>query len=376
MEKLPLLHVGDLQTPLRRRLLNTVRQRIIPTLEGSNLWQTILAQPPFQFPREISIDYHSGKPLLASQATSYGTNDVVHYWPSAKVHNSRLPYMGFVLEGEIDWRIGITAEVAKTCKKEFAHSDYALLRIPKSTFFLMPPGIPYSSGELSHWEASAPPKTPFQIFWVHFIPQGVLCHFCWMTSQGKISETHHYIPDSQLLFAATALIDELQQRGPNAPQATGSLLLFIFHRIAYGLVNLKEQSPGIGRPFRQCDESPHTIVGLACQYIDSHLHEKLSMEDIAKASLVSPSYLSRVFKAKSGMTVNEYVTHFRLERACSLLQGSKLMIDSVAHSIGYSSSAYFCRLFVRHFGCPPLQFRQNHLQEYYNKSIKFRKSQK
>jgi hypothetical protein len=51
-----------------------------------------------------------------------------------QVHSARSPYMGFVLEGEIDFRIGITAEIARTRKGDLARSDYALLGIPQSTF--------------------------------------------------------------------------------------------------------------------------------------------------------------------------------------------------------------------------------------------------
>jgi len=366
--------ISDTRKPLRRRLLDVVRQQIIPTLEGSNLWRAILAQPPFQLPREISVNYHSGKPLLAKEATSYAHNSVLHYWNSAKVHSARSPYMGFVLEGEIDFRIGITGEMARLAKGNLAHSDYALLGIPKSTFFIMPPGVPYASSEQNHWERKSPAS--FQIFWMRFVPQGVLCHFCWSTPKGMAGETDYYIHDPHLLFVANALIDELEQRGQRISQAASALLLFIFHRLCFGLNDLNELRPGSVHKEKEKGNIIGTPVELACRYIEAHLREKFTLDEIAAYSFTSKGHLCRIFHAEKGVTINQFITRQRLENACSLLRGSSLSIDTVARSVGFSSSAYFCRQFARHFGSSPLQFRLQHLHEYHKNSTRVTKVQK
>jgi len=370
------ISVSDPRKTLRRRLLDVVQQQIIPTLEGRDLWQAFLAEPPFQFPREVTFNYHSGKPLLAKEATGYAHNSVLHYWPSAKVHSARSPYMGFILEGEIDFRIGITAEMARTAKGDSAHCDYVLLGIPKSTFFLMPPGVPYSNSEQNHWERKPMDQATFQVFWIRFVPQGVLCHFCWATPEGMAGETDYYIHDPQLLFVANALIDELRQRGHGIPSGTNALLLFIFYRLSFALQKLNQLRPGSVHKEIEKGNVMGTAVELACRYIEGHLHEKFNLDEIAAHSFTSKGHLCRIFHAEKGVTINQFITHQRLENACSLLRGSSLPIGTVAHSVGYSSSAYFCRQFARHFHISPLQFRQRHLQEYQKNTINVKKVQK
>ncbi len=111
--------------------------------DGDNAWRIVLAEPPFQLPDGVTLDFHPGKPLTVSQAKNYfPARGVLRYWPDIQVHSARFPYLGFVMEGAIDWRIGITTQMARKLKSELSHSDYVSLRLPAGTFFLMPPEVP------------------------------------------------------------------------------------------------------------------------------------------------------------------------------------------------------------------------------------------
>jgi|GEM_PF-1473063 len=367
--------IHDTRKPLRRRLLDAVRQRIIPTLEGQHLWRAILAEPPLQFPKEVAFHFHAGQPLQPQHATGYPSHSVTHYWDSAKVHSSNTSYMGFSLKGELDWRIGITEQVAR--KTNLRESDYAVLAIPESTFFLMPPGVPYSCGLLEHWERLEPRDHDTEIFWIRFIPQGALCHFCWLEEEALFSETDYFIPDPHLLFAAGALIDEFRQHGQNTSHITGTLLLFIFYRLQNKLQSLTELRSS-GNAISEISDLPaNSISASVCAYVETHMQEKISLEQIAAHLYLSRGHLCRTFKTEMGLSINQYITQQRLDRACSLLRGrSTMSISAVAKSVGYSENAYFTRLFTRHFGCSPLQFRQNHLREYHKKSTDVTKDQK
>jgi len=364
---------SDTSKPLRRRLLDAVQYRIIPILEGQQIWRAILVELPFQFPREVTVDFHPGAPLQAQYATGYPSHSVAHYWDSAKVHSSSAPYMGFSLSGELDWRIGITEQTAR--KTNCSENDYALLGIPKSTFFLMPPGVPYSCGQLEHWERPTVRESTTEIFWIRFIPQGALCHFCWLENGKLLSETDYFIPDPHLLFAAEALIDEFRQHGQNTPQVAGTLLLFLFYRLQNKLQSLQELRFGVKATAD--DLPPKALSASVFGYVETHLQEKITLEKIATHLFLSQGHLCRIFKTETGLTINQYITQQRLDRACSLLRGrSTMSIADVAKSVGYSENAHFTRLFTRHFGCSPLQFRQNHLREYHKKSKNITKYQK
>lgn len=337
----------------------------------------LLATPPFQLPEGVSLTYHRGAPLsLRVAKNTFPAHGVLHYWPEYKVHSARFPYFGFVLEGNIDWRIGITARAARQYKGELLHHDYALLRLPAGTAFLMPTETPYASGELPHWYDQNGQPAHYKILWIRFLPSGVECHFSW-TAEGKpVSETDYFVSDPHLFPIAMALIDELQQRGQADTTASKALLQAAFHRLAYDLRELQEKRPGFIRKLHEEQQSIDATVELACRYIEAHSHEKLTLDDIARHSFVSSGHLCRVFREQKSVTINQYITQHRLERACALLRGSSLSMSAVGKSIGYPDSSYFSRLFSRHYGRPPLEFRQRHLEEYYKKSNDVRKSQK
>lgn len=361
---------------LRRRLFDAVQEQSL-AMSKPHSHRILLATPPFQLPEGVALTYHRGAPLsLRAAKNTFPAHGVLHYWPEYKVHSARFPYFGFVLEGNIDWRIGITARAARQYKGELLHHDYALLRLPAGTAFLMPTETPYASGELPHWYDQNGQPAHYKILWIRFLPSGVECHFSW-TAEGKpVSETDYFVSDPHLFPIAMALIDELQQRGQADTTASKALLQAAFHRLAYDLRELQEKRPGFIRKAHEEQQSSDATVELACRYIEAHSHEKLTLDDIARHSFVSSGHLCRVFREQKRVTINQYITQHRLERACALLRGSSLSMSAVGKSVGYPDSAYFSRLFSRHYGRPPLEFRQRHLEEYYKKSNDVRKSQK
>ena len=72
---------------------------------------------------------------------------------------------------------------------------------------------------------------------------------------------------------------------------------------------------------------------------------------------VSQSYLSRQFRAGTGMSVNDAVQHVRIDKVCKLLGQSALPVEQIARQAGYSNTKYFFVLFKKYTGKTPSQFR-------------------
>ena len=361
---------------LRRRLYDAVQEQAL-ILGKPHSGRIVLATPPFQLPAGISLTYHRGTPLtMRSARHHFPAHGVLHYWPEHKLHSARYPYMGFVLEGAIDWRIGITAQAARQYKGELIHNRYAHLHLQAGTAFLMPTETPYASGELKHWYDKSGQPANYKMLWIRFLPSGVECHFSWTKEGTLVSETDYFVSDPHLFPLSQTLIDELRQRGQGDLTASRALLHTIFYRLAYDLRELQETRPGFTLSPGEKQQTANATVELACHYIEAHSHEKMTLDDIARHSFVSTGHLCRVFREQKRVTINQYITQHRLERACALLRGSSLNMGAVGKSVGYPDSAYFSRLFSRHYGCPPLEFRQRHLEEYYKKSSDITKSQK
>ncbi|KAA8786486.1 iron complex transport system substrate-binding protein [Paenibacillus sp. 4624] len=104
------------------------------------------------------------------------------------------------------------------------------------------------------------------------------------------------------------------------------------------------------------------IVTEAIQYIQAHYRESITAEKLAGRYHCSTSYLSRLFRNQIGLGPIEYLIHERVHRAKQLLLNSDARIQDVASKVGYADVYYFSRLFKKHTGRSPLQFRAEHQQ--------------
>lgn len=94
----------------------------------------------------------------------------------------------------------------------------------------------------------------------------------------------------------------------------------------------------------------------ACiNYIDQHLHEKITIERVATAIGYSKSWLPRKFKTETGTAITDYIMSKKIEEAKSLLR-SNTPQNIVAYSLGFCSQTHFIQCFKRYCGITPNQF--------------------
>lgn len=96
----------------------------------------------------------------------------------------------------------------------------------------------------------------------------------------------------------------------------------------------------------------------AGEYIAMHYAEELTVEDLARQTGVSRSYLFRVFKKHYGLSPQEYLLEVRLKTACRLLRETDSTIGMVAAFTGFQNSLYFSRIFKQRRGTTPSAYRQ------------------
>lgn len=100
-------------------------------------------------------------------------------------------------------------------------------------------------------------------------------------------------------------------------------------------------------------------IEAAKQYIHDHLSEDLSLEAVSAKVVLSPKYLSKLFKEEIGVTYTDYVTSQRMERAKALLVKNKMTIEQIANTVGYATAAYFIKKFKEMHGCTPGNYLRN-----------------
>lgn len=93
-------------------------------------------------------------------------------------------------------------------------------------------------------------------------------------------------------------------------------------------------------------------------YIHTHLHEKLSVEQLAALQRLNVDYFSRQFQAVLGSRPIDYIINKRMEQAQLLVATSSLSLPEIAEQVGIADIYYFSRLFKRRFGMPPGRYRK------------------
>jgi Response regulator containing CheY-like receiver domain and AraC-type DNA-binding domain len=102
------------------------------------------------------------------------------------------------------------------------------------------------------------------------------------------------------------------------------------------------------------------IITNVKEYINDHLTDNLSLIQISGAVYYNPSYLSRLFKSKTGMNLFEYISDIRLKKAEELLLTTEIKVNEMALQIGFSSPNYFYQFFRRSKGITPQEYRDRY----------------
>jgi two-component system response regulator YesN len=83
-----------------------------------------------------------------------------------------------------------------------------------------------------------------------------------------------------------------------------------------------------------------------------------TVRNLAREFNLSPSYLQRLFKHQTGVSMGEWLNAQRLRKAAHLLQNSRMSVKEIAHFVGYEHASSFIRAFERRFAQAPARYRK------------------
>jgi AraC-like DNA-binding protein len=101
-----------------------------------------------------------------------------------------------------------------------------------------------------------------------------------------------------------------------------------------------------------------SVIRPALEYIAEHYSECITISRLAAAVHLSESYFMNRFKEYVGLSAIEYISHFRIEKACKELAGTKKSVMEIAFECGFSNLSNFNRQFRRIAGCSPTEYRK------------------
>ena len=98
---------------------------------------------------------------------------------------------------------------------------------------------------------------------------------------------------------------------------------------------------------------------LAIDFINTHISEDVSIDKICETVHMSKYHFCRKFKAILGSTVMDYVLKTRIAKAKHMLATTDFSVGELSEKCGFSSIAYFCRVFKENEGVSPLKYRKS-----------------
>ncbi len=204
--------------------------------------------------------------------------------------------------------------------------------------------ILYRPGEVQMYYYYAPEKT--EVYWIHFTG----CDVDTILDYYKFPETENVFytgtsPDYQWIYRQ--IIQELQLCRANYQEMITILLRQIFL-----MINRYIQEG------RKTGIQIQNEIEKATHYFNDNYNAHINIEEYAKSRHMSTCWFIRSFKQILKVTPMQYILSLRMANAQSLLDNEEYTISEIAEIVGYSNPLYFSRLFHKHLGVSPSEYRK------------------
>ena len=104
-------------------------------------------------------------------------------------------------------------------------------------------------------------------------------------------------------------------------------------------------------------ETDEKMKAMMC-YIQEHYAETISVNQLSEMAHISKRVCFRLFREKLHMSPLEYITEYRLRKACMKLINTEDSITEIANDCGFGTGSYLGKIFREHFNCSPKQYRK------------------
>jgi len=105
------------------------------------------------------------------------------------------------------------------------------------------------------------------------------------------------------------------------------------------------------------DSKRNPLIKEICIYVMTNVENNISISTISEALFLTKNHIGDTFKQETGMTVGEYITMVKIERAKQLVIEGTLKNYEIAQKLGYKDVEYFGKLFKKNTGVSPGEFR-------------------
>ena len=100
------------------------------------------------------------------------------------------------------------------------------------------------------------------------------------------------------------------------------------------------------------------MVGEIQFYLCAHMHDALSLGQVAKDFHFSESYFCALFKRETGVSVMHFLQWIRIHYAVYLMRDDERTLRDISEQVGFSNYSYFGKLFKKYVGITPESYRE------------------
>jgi len=337
-------------TPKNTPLIE-VLQRAVFWLEREGASRIILATPTLQELRRRNPH----DPLSATPRKLHGPRQPVrgrrHYhemhmrlanWPNDAMNENVKPFILCVISGQADFRIG----------------NY-VLHCKVGDWVCVPGGVPKQDGSMPHFESDSTGRQ-CDVLWINPFymgtdkAQGVQCYICHSTGleHFKNKEENCSIGSQFLAQLFNGICDEVLARNSSeiVTQLLRGALLLMRTEIAEGntLFGGIQGLAGSGAAYDPIEE--------AKRYITANIWRPMTIQNVARHVLVSPSTLTRYFRERTGQTFVQYLNEQRLQIAAELLRETNYPVSIISEKVGLKYGQLRV-LILKEYHCTPGELR-------------------
>ena len=148
-------------------------------------------------------------------------------------------------------------------------------------------------------------------------------------------------------------IDEITQKYTQLSSATNNAEL----QTRYPIDMIVELTKAVHNHRLSLDKYSPSIQRVI-EYINLHLGDHISNEELSDNANMSVSHLAKVFKEETGVTMTQYIALLRCKKAANLLKKTNLPIQEISSYVGYSDNNYFVKVFKKNYDMTPTEFRK------------------
>ena len=135
---------------------------------------------------------------------------------------------------------------------------------------------------------------------------------------------------------------------------------YFLEKFGFNLSSFQEQKHFLEKNSKENSEaySKNLVKIISTMIEKNYSNPALGLDSIAEDLGYSKQYLSAIFKKEKKMLFSSYLTKTRMESATKLLHNSNIRIKDIARICGYSYVSYFIKVFRRHTGKSPEEWRE------------------